>query len=316
MVDNVPEETKVLNLYLSNPEYLCSVAKALSSPTRLDILNLVNEQAGLNIKEIAERLSIPASTAAIHIKALNEANLLILEEEPGTRGASKRCHHQKSVIHIFMDSPSSAITRTSSFSIPVGSFTECRVSGTSGMADVDGCIGQEDTETTFYLPEKYRAGIVWLANGYLEYKIPNNVPKFSNPKSLLFSMELCSESCGFNEEWKSDITFWVNGADCGTWRSPGDMGSRRGAAYPPNSQWPRGSTQYGFMVTLEINGDGSFIGRKKVSDVTIDDLSLMSRHYITLRIGNKPDAKYIGGINIFGRDFGDYGQDIQVTVEY
>ena len=35
-----------------------------------------------------------------------------------------------------------------------------------------------------------------------------------------------------------------------------------------------------------------------------------------LRIGNKPDARYKGGFNIFGKGFGDYQQDIRVEMAY
>ena len=38
--------------------------------------------------------------------------------------------------------------------------------------------------------------------------------------------------------------------------------------------------------------------------------------YITVRIGNKPDAVYIGGFNLFGKNFGDYNQDIVLNIEY
>ena len=37
---------------------------------------------------------------------------------------------------------------------------------------------------------------------------------------------------------------------------------------------------------------------------------------LVLRIGNKPDARYKGGFNIFGRGFGDHGQDIRIEANY
>ncbi len=42
----------------------------------------------------------------------------------------------------------------------------------------------------------------------------------------------------------------------------------------------------------------------------------MDAHRILLRIGNKPDAKYVGGLNLFGRQFGDYSQDIIMNLVY
>ena len=38
--------------------------------------------------------------------------------------------------------------------------------------------------------------------------------------------------------------------------------------------------------------------------------------YIDVRIGNKEDARYIGGFNLFGKSFGNYEQDIVMSVEY
>ena len=35
-----------------------------------------------------------------------------------------------------------------------------------------------------------------------------------------------------------------------------------------------------------------------------------------MMIGNKEDAKYAGGFNLFGRTFGDYEQDILMELEY
>jgi len=42
----------------------------------------------------------------------------------------------------------------------------------------------------------------------------------------------------------------------------------------------------------------------------------MEQSYVAVRIGNKPDAHYVGGFNLFGKHFGDYDQDIILTVEY
>ena len=53
----------------------------------------------------------------------------------------------------------------------------------------------------------------------------------------------------------------------------------------------------------------------RVGDVTVDELDLNGKSYVTVRIGNKEDAKYIGGFNIFGKDFGDYAQDIVLSLE-
>ena len=70
------------------------------------------------------------------------------------------------------------------------------------------------------------------------------------------------------------------------------------------------------LMTWEILGDGCFINGSKAAEATLEDLFLMEKPYIDVRIGNKEDARYIGGFNLFGKSFGNYEQDIVMSVEY
>jgi len=45
-------------------------------------------------------------------------------------------------------------------------------------------------------------------------------------------------------------------------------------------------------------------------------LNIEKDDYFTLRIGVKPDAKNLGGINLFGEKFGDYQQNIMMRIDY
>ena len=111
-----------------------------------------------------------------------------------------------------------------------------------------------------------------------------------------------------------NITVWINGVDCGTWTSPGDLGARRGRLNPPSVQ--NGSTQYGIWVTWAVDGEGCRVNGELVGDTKIEDLHLMEESFVRVRLGNRPDARYVGGFNLFGRHFGDYDQDLVLTVEY
>lgn len=44
--------------------------------------------------------------------------------------------------------------------------------------------------------------------------------------------------------------------------------------------------------------------------MTIADLDLAKHHSIRLRIGVEEGTRHPGGVNIFGRGFGDHDQDI------
>ena len=127
-------------------------------------------------------------------------------------------------------------------------------------------------------------------------------------------MEVCSEAPGYQEDWKSDLTLWINDVEIGTWTCPGDFGARRGHLNPPT--WPNGSTQYGMQVIWEVRSDGCYLNGERLSRVMVDDLHIMDHAFIDVKLGNKPGAKYEGGFNLFGKHYGDYNQDIVLTMEY
>ena len=304
---------KLREFDINETDELCNLGKALSSPVRLEILGLLYDQSMI-IGEIAKKLDIPASSAAFHLKLLEQAGLVRMEEQPGTRGSTKLCTIKVDHIAIDMVKKNTDIDEIFSAEMPVGAYSSCQVTPTCGLCGPAGVIGNEDAEYCFYYPERMDAGILWTASGFVEYKFANGVPKKRRAKSVSVSMEICSEAPGYREDWKSDITVWINGMDCGTWTCPGDFGGRRGRLTP--SFWPNGSTQYGIQTIWAVRKDGTYMNEKKVSDVTVEQLCLWEKSYVSVKIGNKPDAKYVGGFNLFGKGFGDYNQDIILTVEY
>ena len=56
--------------------------------------------------------------------------------------------------------------------------------------------------------------------------------------------------------------------------------------------------------------------RNAVPNLTIHQFHFSANTPITIRIGNKPDAEYPGGFNIFGKKFGDFEQDIVLSITY
>lgn len=304
---------KVLDLTPDNEVQLCEVGNALSSRVRIQILKLLYYNS-YNVGEIAEKLQIPASSAALHIRTLENAGLIQTKSLPGTRGSMKLCSRKNDFINIRLSGIDPNINQVLSFSMPIGAYTDCKVAPTCGIASEHAPIGYEDRPADFFLPERINAQILWSSSGYVEYKFPFSLNKGSTPKRLMLSFEACSEAPNYKENWKSDITIWVNGLDSGTWQCPGDFGSRRGRLNP--TWWDNGVTQHGILVTLEINEEGSFIDSFVSSPVSIKELDLSASASITIRIGNKPDAQFIGGFNLFGEKFGDYAQNIILSLVY
>lgn len=304
---------KLKDYEIEETEALTALGKALSSEVRLEILQLLYGQSMI-IGEIAKKMNLPASSTAFHLKLLEDAGLIRMETQPGTRGTTKLCTRSADHITINLVKRNADIDELFSAEMPVGAYCSCRVTPTCGLRSVSGTIGHEDREYCFYFPERMDAGLLWSSSGYVEYKFANGVPGNRQPKKLSFSAEICSEAPGYREDWKSDITLWVNGTECGTWTCPGDFGARRGRLNPPDLL--DGSSQYGLQTTWEVTRDGCYINGRKVSEHTVQDLCLMDHSYVTVRIGNKPDAQYIGGFNLFGKHFGDYSQDLVLTIAY
>ena len=67
---------------------------------------------------------------------------------------------------------------------------------------------------------------------------------------------------------------------------------------------------------MTVNGQGVFVdNRLENKKITFADLGLYDAPAIEFRIGVKDAAVHRGGINLFGKDFGDYPQSIIMTLK-
>ena len=303
----------VLELNLEDEERLCTLGSALSSPARIQILKLLYNNS-FNVIEIAEKLQIPTSSAALYVRSLEKAGLINTKMQPGSRGSMKICSRKNDQITIKLTLDDPNVNKVSSISMPVGNYTDCEVTPSCGLASEVAQIGFNDRPESFFLPERSNAQILWSSSGFVEYKFPYLLSESASLKRVILSVEMCSEVLNYKEDWLSDITIWINNLECATWRSPGDFGSRRGRLNP--EWWSSGSTQYGKLVTLEITEENCLLNSSFACSVSLKDFTFSPMHPITLRIGNKPDAEYIGGFNIFGEKFGDYNQNITLSFIY
>ncbi|UPK46813.1 ArsR/SmtB family transcription factor [Paenibacillus pabuli] len=306
----------MLELSFDNPDELVTVTHALSTRSRVDILRLLISQ-NLNIVEIAEALKLPVSTVASNIKVLEAAKLINTELLPASRGAMKVCSRNYDDIHIALNLekaiPKGDI-QVYEVDMPIGHYSDCEVSPTCGMANGEGMIIREDEPASFYHPKHVGAQIMWFRKGYVEYLMPLEIPAEAVIESLELSMEICSEAPNYDHNWPSDISVWVNGVEIGMWTCPGDFGDRRGKLNP--AWWFEWSTQYGLLKTWRVDKTKTTLDMEKISTVDLDQLNLKDSHKLRVRIGIKPDAIHQGGVNLFGRQFGDYDQNIKMTVHY
>ncbi len=303
------------NFLVVDPEKQLDVLRGLASKVRIRILRSLQSNGGLNVNEIAQKLGLPQSTISSNVQILEDAGLIKTESQKAKKGSQKVCYAAYDEILVTFDDDMSGKTSTDiEVSMPLGLYTGFDVSAPCGLCSPEAIVGLLDVPDTFLDPDRMKAGLLWFTRGYVEYQFPNNA-KISKGKidSLDFSLELSSEVPGTSANWPSDVTIWVNGVEIGTWTSPGDFGDKRGVFTP--DWWKLEGSQYGKLKTWRVTKNGSWLDGVKLSDISISDLDLESHHSIRLRIGIRDDAEHPGGINIFGRNFGNYDQDIVMRIQ-
>jgi predicted transcriptional regulator len=298
------------NFLVIDPDERPDVLRGLSSPVRVKILKLLQRGVGVNVNDIAAAIGQPQSTVSSNLQILESAGLIRAETQKGRKGNQKVCFSTfDEVLVTFRGDAPEASENTIEVAMPIGLYTSCEVSAPCGLCSPQGIIGLLDVPGTFLNPDRMNAGLMWFTRGYVEYQFPNNARLVGRQVVALdFSMELSSEVPGTLADWPSDITVEINGREVGTWTSPGDFGDQRGV-YTPD-WWKLKGSQYGKLKSWRVTPDGAFIDGMKASPITLRDLDLASHHSIRLRIEVKPDARHPGGVNVFGRGFGNYDQDI------
>jgi predicted transcriptional regulator len=286
------------------------VIKGLASPVRVRVLRLLQERGPLNVNKIAEALALPQSTVATNVQVLERCDLIRTETAKASKGQQKICAARyDEIILRFDDYDVQKTPNVVELSMPLGLYTNCSVSPPCGLCSSEGIIGLLDVPDFFLDPDRMKAGLLWFERGHVEYKFPNNARVLqAEVEALEFCLELSSEVPGTDANWPSDISVWVNDVLVGTWTSPGDFGDKRGI-YTPR-WWKLEGSQYGHLKTFKVTQRATELDGKKVSRATLGDLHLDEHHSIRLRIGIDEHAKHPGGVNIFGRGFGNYDQDI------
>ncbi len=301
-----------LRIKLDHQDRLVNVCKALSTPIKIEILKFLCAKPAI-ISDVATHFGIPLSSAALHIKTLETAGLISVQPIPGSKGAQKLCGVLVSRVDIDVLDVD-AINPNFLFreNMPIGSYFDYDVAPPCGIVSEVSDLGAEDSMSGFFSPERYKAQLIWLTHGYLEYRFTNTILKSTPSNKIQFTFEICSEALGYNQNWRSDVSIWMNNTEIGIIECPGDYGGRKGKLNP--YWWIDSSTQYGDLRKIWITDHGCYIDEKKVSNHTISSLDLDKGNYMSFKIGVKSDAEYMGGLNLFGEKFGDHPQNIVMEI--
>lgn len=299
-------------IHITNLNESLPLFKALSSDIRIQILELLSEYKQLNMNELADKLSLTNGAITMHVKKLEECGLIKITTLTAKHGIQKICnlHEDKFVIDITKPE----IENSYELEIGIGQYSAYEIYPTCGIATKEKLIGEVDNPSYFADPERINSDILWFTKGFIEYRIPNYLKPSQKFSEIQISMEISSEAPGNCNIWPSDIHFLLNDIQLGSWVSPGDYADTKGILTP--SWWFPNWNQYGLLKLLSINKFGTFIDGLKISDVTIDDIGLNFRSDLKFKFSVPENTNHVGGLTIFGQNFGNYSQGIHVRIIY
>ena len=302
-------------LHVKNLDEGLEIFKALGSELRINIIKLLQENHEMNMNELATSLGITNGALTSHIKKLEESGIIQVMTERGSHGNQKVCKVAVDKIVVDVESEENEEDQNIyNTEVKVGHYSDYDVYPTCGLATSQAIVGEVDDPRYFSHPDRINAGILWFTKGYIEYMIPNLLPSATKIDQITVSLEISSEAPGINNDWPSDISILLNDVKIGTWTSPGDYGDVQGIFTP--DWWFPNWNQYGLLKMIVINKKGTFVDGLKRSNVTINEFNLDYKSTVRFKFEIEEDAKNVGGITIFGSEFGNYNQDIKVRIAY
>ena len=298
------------NFLLVDPTKDFTVLRGLASQARIAILSLLIRNGPTNVNAIADLLELPQSSVSTNILVLEEAGLVVTETRKARKGMQKICRAvYEEIIVTFKNEVVADRGEHIEVSMPLGLYSHCEVTSPGGICSTEGVIGRLDVPSSFLEPDRMKTALLWFTSGFVEYQFPNNFNIIGKTcTSLELSFEVSSEVPGTDPDWPSDISVSINGIELGIWTSPGDFGDKRGVFTP--DWWKLRGSQYGMLKNWIVSEEGTYVDGMRISNVRLSDLRLDSHRSIRVRIEVKPEARHPGGLNIFGRGFGNYDQDI------
>lgn len=289
------------------------VLEALASEPRMEIIRFIGS-GKKSIGEIAQHLKMSNAITTRHVQKMEDAGLLSSERGIGNNRNKKMVFLKVDDIHISFPEKVYQEFKLHTTDLKIGHFVDFSVKPTCGLATIENVVGKPDDPKYFMDAQRVDASLLWFSEGFVEYKIPNLLRADENPELLEISFEIASEFPLSNNIWPSDISIYVNDTKVAVYTVPGNFSDTRGRYTP--AWWDDNFSQYGLLKHVRINKLDTGIDGQAYSEVTINDLELNNRPFITLRFAVESDAKNKGGLTLFGKGFGNYNQNIRVNSYY
>lgn len=266
----------------------------------------------MTIAELAKSNKLTNSTVIFHLNILSDAKIINIRYMPSKKGMAQVAFLAFHDI-IFTREGGLDFRDTKLFeqSVGIGEYVDAEFTG-FGYATANGYF---DSGKAKAFDNRHRAAKqLWATGGYVSYAFENTFAKDNTVDKIEFSLEICSETTCYRNDWKSDIFFSVNGIEVAHYLSPGDFGGSRGKYTP--EWWPQNMTQFGNLITVSITEEGTFLNNQPSSKVTLSNLNLADKNKILFTVECRKKSTYYGGFNLFGKGTGNFDQDILFSAIY
>lgn len=313
MINRIAELKGLKMLHITDLETGLELFKTLGSDIRIEIIQILLKNKNMNLNELASRLNITNGALTSHIKKLEDCGVIQITNEASGHGNEKHCQVclDKVIIDINARESDQDIYEGN---ICVGQYSDYKIKPCCGLATQEGYFGELDNIRYFSHPDRMQANLLWFQTGFVEYLLPNFIPTAHTITELTIQLELSTLVSRTDTSLASELEFSLNSIHLGNFTLSGNIGMEQGI-YTPNWFDPS-FKQHGMLKQILIKNDGTFMDGIKLSDVTIDDFKLDDSSILKFKIATTDNAKYCGGVAIYGKGFGNYNQDIRVRIKH
>jgi predicted transcriptional regulator len=330
-------------MYIEGPN-VAHIVKALSNDFRLKMLEILDEDDS-TIQTFMLRFKLSKTAVLTHLNVLEKAGFISSKMMRGSVGNQKLYHKTYDRL-IFNFSPGIYDVEDEpcyEIRTEVGNFFDFKIYPPCGLTTKEHIIQKWDDPSVFFDPARIEAKLLWCALGFVEYRIPLNIPfdeeGFSRIEIILevsaqgglpshpqLRIPDSVDKTKLNESM-STLSFSINGIlvavhtvnEYSRVSSKGKLTGEKGKFTPG---WWRGSN-YGELITIVIDDKGTSVNGIPSSTVTLANIfastfdtpnpiikELRSDVNLAFRIAVTQDAPAIGGFTLFGQGFGNYDQGI------
>jgi len=300
-------------IYVNDLEKARVLFEALSSATRIKILELLMRTKGMNMDTLAKTLEVTNGALTAHIKKLSECGLVKVRLQTVGHGTQKFCSLGESKVVIdLLDR--TLIGKYEQLELNIGQYSSCKINSTCGMCDLNQPLFEFDVPDYFKYPEHFNAELLWYCDGFVVYTFPNPVRDGQKLTEVQLSLELSGEGPFIARDFPTDIDFYNHDRLLGRYTTPGEFAEHKGKFTP--EWWYYG--QYGEQINISITETGTCINGLETSAYTISDVlqDAEEEGFIKFKISCEDHSATKGGITLFGKRFGDYPQGIVMKVFY